>query len=79
MQDVPFFGTIQSRAWIMVRRIAHTAHHRAGSCGRGRECVSAWSAQAAVKLHQRLGDLDEKYAIRIEAPGPPRGAQPTLF
>jgi uncharacterized damage-inducible protein DinB len=28
-QDVAFFDTIHSRAWIMVRRIAHTAHHRA--------------------------------------------------
>ncbi len=29
MQNVSFFDTIHSRAWIMVRRIAHTAHHRA--------------------------------------------------
>src|SRR5207245_11741464 len=28
-QDVAFFDTIHSHAWIMVRRIAHTAHHRA--------------------------------------------------
>src|SRR5262245_1343946 len=28
-KEVPFFDTIHSRAWIMVRRIAHTAHHRA--------------------------------------------------
>jgi len=28
-QDVAFFDTTRSRAWIMVRRIAHTAHHRA--------------------------------------------------
>ncbi len=27
-QEVPFFDTTRSRAWIMVRRIAHTAHHR---------------------------------------------------
>ncbi|MCL4294980.1 MAG: damage-inducible protein DinB [Anaerolineae bacterium] len=27
-QEVPFFDTIHSRAWIMVRRIAHSAHHR---------------------------------------------------
>jgi hypothetical protein len=26
---VPFFEAVKSRAWIMVRRIAHTAHHRA--------------------------------------------------
>lgn len=26
---VPFFDTTHSRAWIMVRRVAHTAHHRA--------------------------------------------------
>lgn len=27
--EVPFFETIKARTWIMVRRIAHTAHHRA--------------------------------------------------
>ena len=27
--EVAFFDTTHSRAWIMVRRIAHTAHHRA--------------------------------------------------
>ncbi len=26
--EVAFFDTTHSRAWIMVRRIAHTAHHR---------------------------------------------------
>ena len=28
-QEVAFFDTTHSRAWIMVRRVAHTAHHRA--------------------------------------------------
>jgi uncharacterized damage-inducible protein DinB len=28
-REVAFFETVHSRAWIMVRRIAHTAHHRA--------------------------------------------------
>jgi uncharacterized damage-inducible protein DinB len=28
-QNVAFFDVMHSRAWIMVRRIAHTAHHRA--------------------------------------------------
>jgi len=27
-QEVLFFDTPRSRAWIMLRRIAHTAHHR---------------------------------------------------
>ena len=27
-EEVAFFDTVHSRAWIMVRRIAHTAHHR---------------------------------------------------
>ena len=27
-EEVPFFGVPRSRAWIMVRRVAHTAHHR---------------------------------------------------
>jgi uncharacterized damage-inducible protein DinB len=26
--SAPFFGVPRSRAWIMVRRIAHTSHHR---------------------------------------------------
>jgi uncharacterized damage-inducible protein DinB len=28
-RDVAFFDTVHSRAWILVRRVAHTAHHRA--------------------------------------------------
>ncbi len=27
-EEVKFFDVPRSRAWIMVRRIAHTAHHR---------------------------------------------------
>jgi hypothetical protein len=27
-QEVKFFSVLRSRTWIMVRRIAHTAHHR---------------------------------------------------
>lgn len=27
--EVPFFDVARTRAWVMVRRIAHTAHHRA--------------------------------------------------
>ncbi len=27
-QQVPFFEVRRSRAWVMVRRIAHTSHHR---------------------------------------------------
>lgn len=27
-QEVAFFDTTHSRAWIMLRRVAHTAHHR---------------------------------------------------
>lgn len=26
--EAPFFDTTRTRAWVMVRRIAHTAHHR---------------------------------------------------
>ena len=32
-QDVPFFEVSRSRAWIMTRRIAHTAHHRGQQMG----------------------------------------------
>lgn len=27
-RSVPFFDATRSRAWVMVRRVAHTAHHR---------------------------------------------------
>ncbi|MFQ5691107.1 MAG: DinB family protein [Gemmatimonadota bacterium] len=27
-EEAPFFEVVRSRAWILVRRIAHTAHHR---------------------------------------------------
>jgi uncharacterized damage-inducible protein DinB len=27
-ESVPFFDVVRSRAWILVRRIAHSAHHR---------------------------------------------------
>ena len=27
-QEIPFFDVQKSRAWILVRRVAHTAHHR---------------------------------------------------
>ncbi|MGD9252206.1 MAG: hypothetical protein PVG19_13315 [Desulfobacterales bacterium] len=27
-EEVAFFDVVHSRAWIMVRRIAHSAHHR---------------------------------------------------
>jgi len=27
-EEVPFFNVRRSRAWVMVRRIAHSAHHR---------------------------------------------------
>ena len=27
-EDAAFFATRRSRAWVMVRRVAHTAHHR---------------------------------------------------
>jgi uncharacterized damage-inducible protein DinB len=27
-QEVDFFNTMRTRTWVMVRRIAHTAHHR---------------------------------------------------
>jgi hypothetical protein len=40
-----------------------------------RECVSAWAAQSVSRLHQQLGALDVKHAIRIEAPEAPRGEQ----
>ena len=49
------------------------------SHGLGKQCVSAWQAQAAAKLHQRLGELDVKHTVRVEVPETPRGSQGALF
>lgn len=49
------------------------------SCGWERECFSEWSAESVARLHPKLGEMDVKHAIRIEAPGRPGdGEQLTL-
>ena len=47
---VPFFETRRARAWILVRRIAHTAHHRGQQTAlarvRGRDLYSTYGPTA---------------------------------
>jgi uncharacterized damage-inducible protein DinB len=49
-EEVPFFDVRRSRAWIMVRRIAHTSHHRGQQMAMlrmlGREVYSVYGPTA---------------------------------
>lgn len=62
--EVPFFDTIHSRAWIMVRRIAHTAHHRAEQ----------------TTLLRLLGrQVHSVYGPSIDTGGLPANGAPTIY
>ncbi len=65
MQEVSFFETKRMKAWIMVRRIAHTAHHRAEQTALlrmlGREIHSIYGPSADT------GGLPENNASTIYA------------
>ena len=73
-ETVSFFGVPRSRTWIMVRRIAHTAHHRGQQMALlrmlGREVYSNYGPSAdtgglaanqasVVYAYRDLGDLLE--------------------
>lgn len=64
-QQVTFFETKRSRTWIMVRRIAHTAHHRAEQTAilrmLGREVHSIYGPTADT------GGLPQNNALTIYA------------
>ncbi len=60
-EAVPFFGEPRSRAWILVRRIAHTAHHR------GQQTILL--RQAGRALHSTYGPTADTGGLgRDQAP-----------
>ena len=63
-REVAFFDTTHSRAWIMVRRIAHTAHHRAEQ----------------TTLLRLLGrEVHSVYGPSIDTGGLPANGAPTIY
>jgi hypothetical protein len=64
-QEVSFFDTMRMRTWIMVRRIAHTAHHRGEQTAilrmLGREIHSIYGPSAET------GGLPQNNALTIYA------------
>ncbi len=63
-EEVPFFGTRRSRAWIMVRRIAHTAHHR---------------GQQTALLRMLNREIHSTYGPTADTGGLPRNDAPTIY
>ena len=63
-QEVAFFDTRHSRAWIMVRRIAHTAHHR---------------AEMTTLLRLLARQVHSVYGPSIDTGGLPANGAPTIY
>jgi hypothetical protein len=63
-EEVAFFDTIRSRAWIMVRRIAHTSHHR---------------GQQAAMLRMLGRDLHSTYGPTSDTGGLMAHKAPTIY
>jgi uncharacterized damage-inducible protein DinB len=63
-QDVEFFKVSRSRAWVMVRRIAHTAHHR---------------GQQTAMLRMLNRDLHSTYGPSADTGGLPKNGAPTIY
>jgi uncharacterized damage-inducible protein DinB len=61
---VPFFSTQRSRAWVMVRRIAHTAHHR---------------GQQTALLRMLGREIYSTYGPTADTGGLPKNGAPTLY
>jgi uncharacterized damage-inducible protein DinB len=61
---VPFFDTQRSRAWIVVRRVAHTAHHR---------------GQQAAMLRMLGRDLHSTYGPTADTGGLMQHRAPTIY
>lgn len=90
--DVRFFDVVRSRAWIMLRRIAHTAHHRGQQTAMlrmlNREVWSTYGPTAdtgglpadGAKTIYAYPDLDtlieQEATNREKAPLPGPGKQP---
>jgi uncharacterized damage-inducible protein DinB len=67
-EETAFFNSKRSRAWIMVRRVAHTAHHRGQQMAMlrmlGRDLHSTYGPTADT------GGLAKNGAVVIYAPNP---------
>ena len=63
-EDVDFFGVPRSRAWVMVRRIAHTAHHR---------------GQQTTLLRMSNRDLHSTYGPTADTGGLMQDQAPTVY
>jgi uncharacterized damage-inducible protein DinB len=87
-QDVKFFTVSRSRAWIMVRRIAHTAHHRGQQMALlrilNREVYSNYGPTAdtgGLMVNQAsviypYTDLEALLELKAKAPLPGPGTKP---
>jgi uncharacterized damage-inducible protein DinB len=63
-ERVQFFDVLQSRAWVMVRRTAHTAHHR---------------GQQTALLRMLGRSLYSTYGPTADTGGLPKNGAPTLY
>ena len=63
-EDALFFGSRRSRAWIMVRRIAHTAHHR---------------GQQMAMLRMLNRDVHSNYGPTADTGGLPKNGAPVIY
>ncbi len=62
--ETKFFGVQRSRAWVMVRRIAHTAHHR---------------GQQMTMLRMLGRDLHSNYGPTADTGGLMQNHAPTIY
>ncbi|MEQ1947816.1 MAG: DinB family protein [Bryobacteraceae bacterium] len=62
--EASFFGNPRSRAWIMVRRVAHTVHHR---------------GQQTAMLRMLNRDLHSNYGPTADTGGLPKNAAPVIY
>ncbi|MEQ1883868.1 MAG: DinB family protein [Bryobacteraceae bacterium] len=63
-QEASFFGNPRSRAWIMVRRVAHTSHHR---------------GQQTAMLRMLNRDLHSNYGPTADTGGLPKNGAPVIY
>jgi hypothetical protein len=63
-QQVRFFEVVRSRAWVMLRRIAHSAHHR---------------GQQTTLLRMLGRDLHSVYGPTSDTGGLPQHQAPVLY
>jgi uncharacterized damage-inducible protein DinB len=63
-EDVTFFDVTRSRAWVMVRRSAHTAHHR---------------GQQTAMLRMLNRDVWSTYGPTADTGGLPANQAPTIY